>query len=276
MARSKVAGGLVLVGLGFGCSQGVVDENDPALMAMRCSFDLAYCKADVVKPAVAVNDPNVEVRFSDGRTAPSTAETVKRALGVASASEGDVDLFLPEEGLPGLSTQSTGRSKPSQISIRVNTGKDRKVGGCVQTKVDFYHATKIMDGKKCIIDMHFYYYRHPTTGTRCWALYMSGVNYSREKFPDVCYCGDDVEPPDEEAIRDYCKAQERALYVEPEQAVQSMGLPYAQERALFYTYVAITGAALMSTAQAVTAALPACMLDLTQWPKMPSGTGASL
>jgi hypothetical protein len=274
MARSKVAGGLVLVGLGFGCGDAYVPDVNIFDEAKADGMSSDYV-APVIRPASYPQDQGVQARFGSSITQ-DTPTTIATALRISESIGSDVDLDLSSVAtVGGLQTQSSGRQRTPRTSIRVNKGRGGGyVGGCIQTYVDAYHATKIMYGPTVVFDMHVYYYRK--NGNQCMALYVSGEDHlNPEDMSNVCWCDPGMDPPDHQAIQDYCTAQERALYIEPASAVENMSMSTQMKGALLYTFAAVGAAAISAASSTMSAAtmLPACVLNLDLGTKMPqSGT----
>jgi len=269
----KIKCGLLL--LLAGCNQeGGIDANTRELL--QCArIGMEACRnGTVVQPGSQPQDQNVRARFGNGSVTSGTVETANTAT-LVSESTGDVDLEIAEAEAPGLHPQSQGRYKEPFFSIQISTGRNSYMGGCVNTNVDYYHATRLMFGKKAVIDTHVAYYHHRSTHEQCWAIYVSGEDYQRPEDvrPSVCFCGDqnNPNPPSEQELRSYCEAQDRMLYDRPAQELADYGLPNQAFRFVLYTYTSITEAVLNGVARSMAPVMivPACVLRFS--PDMPQG-----
>lgn len=121
------------------------------------------------------------------------------------------------QSAPGLQPMGSGNSNGLTPRIKYTFKRGGYLSGCISQNTDFYHATKIMLGKKVMYDLHVAHYHK--NGRQCMGLYQSA-----SPKMSTCWCDDDMHPPSQESTKDYCDQQEAALYTSPSYSVNKYGI----------------------------------------------------
>jgi hypothetical protein len=173
------------------------------------------------------------------------------------------------QSAPGLNPMGTGSS--SLIPrIKYTFKRGGYLSGCISQNTDFYHATKIMLGKKVMYDLHVAHYHK--NGKQCMGLYQSA-----SPKMSSCWCDDDMQPPSQAETKNYCEQQEAILYTGPSYSTYSNGKValYSDDygyvdtsfnerkmQYLVYTFMAVASAAVVYVATEAMAVAPLCAVAL--------------